>query len=270
MVRLRGFKKLLNVDEALEKFINESKPTLLGRESIPINEAYGRVLASDVKAEFDIPPSDRSTMDGYAIRSRDVIGASVYSPKRLKVVDEEPIKDLEAKRVWTGNPIPKGSDAVIELERTRPLDGEIEVLSQVTNVSMKGESIRRGEVAVKAGSRLKPHHLGLLASLGLTQVDVARKPRVAILSTGDELVKLGEKTSEGKTIDSNKLILSSMCSELGAEPVDCGIARDDFSEISSRIDWGVKNADIVITSGGTSVGEHDLVPLVIEGFEEGR
>jgi len=267
LVRLKGFEKLRSVDDALKTFLREAKPKVIGREKVPLNEAYGRILASDIVAEIDIPPFDKSLMDGFAVRAEDTIGASIYSPRKLKVVDKDFVGKLEAKRIWTGNPIPKGADAVVELERTRILNGEIEVFTQVApgrNISVKGEDIRRGEVAVKAGVRLRPQHLGLAASLGLTHLEVAKKPQTFILSTGDELVEVGEKPSEGKIIDANRLILSSMCRELGAEPIDGGIVKDDLAEISSAIKFGVKKADMVITSGGTSVGERDLTPLAIE------
>jgi len=156
LTRLKGFEKLMNVDEALRRFLTETKITLLGKETVTLSEGYNRVLASDIKAEIDIPPFDRSAMDGYAVKAENTFGASIYSPKKLKIVEEELLGGFEAKKVWTGNPIPEGADAVIELERTRILDGEIEVLSQVTpgrNVSKKGEDVKKGEVAVKAGRK---------------------------------------------------------------------------------------------------------------------
>lgn len=269
MVRLKGFKKLMKVDEAIKLFFDKTQPRMIGKEKIPLSEAYGRILASDVRAEVDIPPFDKSLMDGFAVRAEDTAGASIYSPRKLKVVDKDAIGKLEARRIWTGNPIPKGADAVIELERVKTLNDEIEVTTQVApgrNISVKGEDIKKGEVAVKAGVRLRPQHLGLAASLGLTHLEVAKKPKIFILSTGDELVKVGEKPSDGKIIDSNKTILSSMCRELGAEPIDGGMVRDDLAQIASAIDLGVKKADMVVTSGGTSVGERDLTPLAIESL----
>ncbi|MCD6530233.1 molybdopterin molybdotransferase MoeA [Candidatus Bathyarchaeota archaeon] len=266
MVRLKGFKKLMKVEEALKVFLDTVKPRLIGKEKVPLDEAYGRILASDIRSKVDIPPFDKALMDGFAVRAKDTEGASIYSPRKLKVVSKGSIGKLEAKRIWTGNPIPEGADAVIELERTKVLNDEIEITAQVApgrNISVKGEDVKKGEIAVKAGVRLKPQHLGLAASLGLTHLEVAKKPKVFIVSTGDELVKVGEKPSEGKIIDSNKPILSSMCRELGAEPIDGGIVKDYLAEIASAIDRGLRTADMVVTSGGTSVGEHDLTPAAI-------
>jgi len=123
--------------------------------------------------------------------------------------------------------------------------------------------VQRGETAIKAGTRLKPHHVGLLAALGATHVNVVKKPKVAILSTGNELVELGRKAKPNQIVDSNKLIFSSMCQELGAEPLDLGIAKDDLGEISIKIREGLQRADVVITTGGTSVGYPDLVPAAV-------
>jgi len=131
------------------------------------------------------------------------------------------------------------------------------------NVSKRGEDVQRGEIAVKAETRLKPHHLGLLAALEVTHVNVVKKPKVALLSTGNELVELGRKAKPNQIVDSNKLILSSMCQELGAESLDLGIAKDDLREISTKIREGLQRAGVVITTGGTSVGYLDLVPAAV-------
>ena len=273
LVRLKGFEKLVRVDEALRIFLKESSLKALGKERLPPTKCYGRVLASDVKAEVDVPPFDRSAMDGYAIRSSDSIGASPFTPKALKLVENAPIGVFEAKRVWTGGPIPEGADAVIELEYTRKRNREIEILNQVApwrNVSRRGEDIKRGEVALEAGVRLRPQHIGLAASLGIRELEVVRTPKVALISTGSELVSLGEKPKEGEIIDSNKLILSGMCLELGAEPIDYGIARDTIDEIAAKIHSASQEADLILTTGGTSVGKYDLVPSAIETLDGGE
>ena len=176
------------------------------------------------------------------------------------------IGEKEARPIWTGNPIPKGADAAIMLEHTKKLDDKIETWIPVTpgkNVSKKGEDVRKGKVAVKAGTRLHPHHLGLLAALGATHVNVTEKPKVAILSTGNELVELGQKPKPGQIVGVNHLILSSMCLELGAEPLDMGIVSDDLNEIREKFEEGIKKADVMITTGGTSVGYADLVPKTV-------
>jgi len=153
------------------------------------------------------------------------------------------------------------------LEYTKQLQDKIEVWNPVTpgeNISKKGEDIQKGEVAIRTGTRLKPHHIGLLAALGVTRVGVVEKPRVAILSTGNELVDVGNKPKSNQVIDVNRLILSSMCLEIGAGPLDLGIAKDNVEEIKAKIRMGLERADAIITTGGTSVGYADLVPKAVD------
>ena len=266
MARLKGFEKLANIDEAFSTLLKKLKPERLGPELIPIHVALGRVMAEDVIAKNELPPFNRSEVDGYAVRSKDTFEASQFSPKILRLTENEEICENEARQIWTGNPLPKGADAVVMLEYTKRIQSKIEVGIAVTpreNVSKRGEDVQRGEIAIKAGTRLKPHHVGLLAALGVTHANAVKKPEVAILSTGNELVELGRKAKPNQIVDSNKLILSGMCQELGAEPLDLGIAKDDLTEISTQIREGLKKADVVITTGGTSVGYPDLVPAAV-------
>jgi molybdopterin molybdotransferase len=265
LVRLKGFEKLTNVDDALQSFLRRLKPERLDSERVPLDEALGRVTAEDIRAKYDLPPFDRSALDGYALRAEDTFGASAFNPKTFKLTDNK-VRENEAATIWTGNPIPEGADAVVMLEYTRKSGDRIEVEKAVTpgrNVSQRGEDVAEGDVAVESGTRLNPHQLGLLAALGKTHVAVVRKPKVAILATGNELVELGQKLEPGKIVDANRLILSSMCKELGAEPLDLGLAKDDQKEISAKIREGLEQADAVITTGGTSVGYPDLVPLAV-------
>ena len=266
MARLKGFEKLTNIDEALSILLKKLKPERLESEQIPIHTASGRVTAEDFQAKNDLPPFDRSAVDGYAVKAQDTFEASQFNPKTLKLTENEGVREGEARQIWTGNPLPRGADAVIMLEYTKRIKEKIEVGITVTpggNVSKKGEDVQRGEVAIRVGTRLKPHHLGLLAALGTTHVDVVKKPKVAILSTGNELVELGHKPKPSQIVETNRLILSSMCQELGAEPLDLGIAKDDLKEISAKIREGLERADVVITTGGTSVGYPDLVPMAV-------
>jgi molybdopterin molybdotransferase len=265
-VRLKGFEKLVNIDEAFSILLKKLQPERLGFERISVHVALGHVTAEDVTAEDDLPPFDRSEVDGYAVRARDTFEARQFSPKTFRLTENEEIHENKTRQIWTGNPLPKDADAVVMLEYTKRLKGKIEVGIAVTpggNVSKKGEDMQRGEIAIKAGTRLKPHHVGLLAALGVTHVNVMKKPKVAILSTGNELVELGRKDTSNQIVDSNKLILSGMCQELGAEPLDLGIAKDDLLEISNKIREGLQGADVVITTGGTSVGYPDLVPAAV-------
>ncbi len=265
-MRLKGFEKLTGVDEALSIFLEQLRLKRLEQIQIPVEEGLRRVAAENCIAKTDLPPFNRSAVDGYAIRAENTFEASQFSPKVLKVTQGDSIGKNETRPVWTGNPIPKGADAVVMLEHTKSVQDKIEVWTPLTpgeNVSKKGEDVRKGEVAVETGTRLQPHHLGLLAALGATRVSVMKKPKVAVISTGDELVELGCKSKSNQIVDVNRLILSSMCLELGAEPLDVGIARDDVNEIRMKVEEGLERADVTITTGGTSVGYADLVPATV-------
>lgn len=265
LARLKGFEKLTNVDDALQSFLRKLKPERLDSERIPINAALGRVTAEDIRAKYNLPPFDRSAVDGYALRAKDTFGVSAFNTKTFKLTEDK-VRENEAKELWTGNPLPEGADAVVMLEYTKKFEDKIEVEKAVTpgrNVSTRGEDVTEGDVAIESGTRLNPHHLGLLAALGETYVKVVRKPKVAILATGSELVELGQKLEPGKIVETNRLVFSTMCMELGAEPLDLGLAKDDLKEISAKIQEGLEQADAIITTGGTSVGYPDLVPLAV-------
>jgi molybdopterin molybdotransferase len=263
LARLKGFQKLTSTDDALQtwlKILQIKKPKEV---ALPLNKALNRVLAEDVIAEEDLPRFDKSAVDGYALKSENANGASQFKPALFQLTDTEMVSATQAKQVWTGNPIPKGADAVVMLENTQKHDGKIEVWVQLApgeNVSKKGEDVKKGENVVKAGTRLKPYHLALLAALGNSEVKVAEKPVIAILATGNELAEIGSKPAENQIFESNKIMISAMCRELDAEPVDLGIAKDDLKEITEKLKTALLNADAVITTGGTSVGAPDLVP----------
>jgi len=266
LARLKGFEKLTGVDDALRLFLKELKPAKLGVDRVPISEALERVVAENVVAPSDLPSFDRSAMDGFAVKASDTFEASQFKPRLLKLTEKEIVNEGEARQIWTGGMLPEDADAVVMLEHTMKANGEIEVLVAVTpgeNVSKRGEDIRKKEVVVKTGVRLQPQHLGLLAGLGITHINVAGKPKVALLSTGNELVELGQKPELGQVVSVNQLILSAMCRQLGAETVNLGIARDNLNEIGGKIADGLRQADAVVTTGGTSVGYADLVPMVV-------
>ena len=265
MARLKGFTKLTDVDDALQSFLSQLKPERLGSEQVPLSEALGRVTAEDIRAKYNLPRFDRSAVDGYALQAKDTFGVSAFNPKVFKLTEGK-VHENEAKELWTGKPVPEGADAVVMLEYTKKFEDKVEVGKAVTpgrNVSKMGEDVAKGNVAVEAGIRLNPHHLGLLAALGETHVPVVRKPKVAILATGNELVEMGQKLEHGKIVETNRLMFSTLCTELGAEPLNLGLAKDDLNEITAKIKEGLKQADAVITTGGTSVGYPDLVPLAV-------
>ena len=263
LVKLKGFQKLTSTENALKKWLDAVQIKKPSSEKVPLTEALDRVLTEDIMAEDDLPRFDKSAVDGYALKSEAIAGATQFKPASLKLTEANAIGIKEAKQIWTGNPIPKGADSVVMIENTEKHAGEIKVsvsLAPGDNVSRKGEDVKKGETIAQAGTRLNPYHLGLLAAFGEKQVQLAKKPRIAILATGNELAPENTKAKEGQIYDSNRTMFKAMCFELGAEPIDIGIARDELEEIATRIEDGLIKADAVLTTGGTSVGGLDLVP----------
>ncbi|HLN88441.1 MAG TPA: gephyrin-like molybdotransferase Glp [Candidatus Binatia bacterium] len=263
-MKLKGFQKLTLIDQALQTWFNAlqlGKPKVV---DVPLQKALHRVLAEDLIANEDLPRFDKSAMDGYAVKSADTVGASQSKPVILQLIHSDQVDAKQAKQVWTGNPIPKGADAVVMLENTEKRgEEELQVWSQLapwTNVSKAGEDTKKGVLAVKAGTRLNPYHLGLAAAFGLTGLKVAKKPKIAIIATGNEIVEVGTERAKNQIWDSNKTMVAAMCLELGAETIDFGIAKDNTDEIAQKIKSALKISDVVITTGGTSVGGLDLVP----------
>jgi len=276
MVRGIGFKTRTNVEEAVNSLISKVKP--LKTESVGIYQSYGRVLAEDVVSPIDVPPFDRAAMDGFAVRAEDTFGSSPTNPMLLKVVGEVEIGERpsvtvgegEAVKIVTGAPLPNGANAVLMLEHANVRGDFVEVLKPLTpfkNVSRKGEDIKKGEVILKKGEIIQPQDVGVLASLGYGEVEVFRKPRVAVISTGNELVEVGSPLEYGKIYNSNNPMIFAALIENGFDPISLGIVRDDEEEIERVLVRGLE-FDAVIFTGGTSVGERDLVPKVVEKYGE--
>ncbi len=265
MVRLKGFQELTSVDDALQRLLNATEFNLK-KTSLPLLKAQNRVLSSDIIAQTDLPRTDRSAVDGYAVNSKETSGATQFKPRVFGLIDLDTIRPNQAKQIWTGNTIPRNADAVVMLENTKIVQNRVEVWNPATrweNVSRKGEDMKLGDVALKAGTRLKPHHLGLLAAFGIAEVEVFEMPKIAVLATGNELVRLGDEITENQVFDSNRIVLTALCKELGAEVIDLGVACDNAVEIAGKLNVGIEKADAIITSGGTSVGGPDLVPEVV-------
>lgn len=265
MARLKGFQELVSVDDALKRFLAGIgfRPR---KCLIPVKSSLNRVLSEDVFAKRDVPRADKSAVDGYALKASDTFGASQTRPETFRLVDAVPLGRKQTKQLWTGNELPKGSDAVVMLENVNVTKARVKVWSPATqgeNVSRRGEDIRTGQVAVKAGKRLRPQHLGLLAALGIEQIRVYEKPKIAVLVTGNELARLGTEPEGNQIFDSNGLSLAALCAEMGAETLDLGIAKDELEDISRKLRAGLHGSDAVVTSGGTSVGAPDLVPDAI-------
>ncbi len=262
-MKLKGFQKLTLTDQALQSWLAALQIGAPKAETVPLQVALARVLAEDLFAQDDLPRFDKSAVDGYALKSADSVGASQFKPATFQLTENRAISDNQAKQVWTGNPIPMGANAVVMLENTEKHERKLEVWSQLApgdNISKKGEDIKKGDIIAKAGIRLSPYHIGLAAASGYSQLSVTQKPKIGILATGNELTEIGTSLSGNLIYDSNKIMISAMCRELGAETTDFGIAKDNVDEIAEKIQRALKNNDAVITTGGTSVGGLDLVP----------
>jgi len=263
LVRLKGFQKLTSIDDALRMLFTSLQINRPKTQDNPLSLSLNRVLAEDVVAEVDLPRFNRSAVDGYAVKAEATVGATQFEPKKFKLTDRSVLDAKHAKRVWTGNALPRGADAVVMLEDTKEVEAEVEAWAPVTpgeNISKRGEDIRKGSTAVEAGTRLRPQQLGLIAALGFDRVCIFELPKIAILATGNELVALGNRLQKNQVFDANRLVLASLCRELGVEPIDLGIAEDSVAEIATKLRIGLQRADAIITSGGTSVGASDVVP----------
>jgi len=281
--------KMISVDEALEYVMKHFEP--LEPEEVEILDTLDRVLAEDVYSDTDIPPFDNSAMDGYAVRAADTVGASHKAPITLRVIANLAagyttvlvVEAGTAIRIMTGAPLPAGADAVVRFEETseglpadertdrRILDWEqgawIEVFKQVIvgeNVRRAGEDIHKGELVLAEGTILRPQEIGVLASLGRARVRVIRRPRVAILATGDELIGVDEPLAPGKIRNSNEYSNAALVQRYGGIPVRLGIARDDVEELTAKIREGLaERVDLFLTSAGVSVGDYDVVKDVL-------
>jgi molybdopterin molybdotransferase len=268
----------LPVGAALERIL--AGVHTLPAEQIPLLDALGRTLAEDVVSPIDQPPWDNSAMDGFAVLGADIAGASEAEPVVLEIIEDVPaggfptrlVKPGTAIRVMTGAPVPDGTDTVVRVEHTRPVAGDPRHIQVVRgrdagrNVRPRGEDLRVGDPVLSAGAVLHAAELGLLATVGHGTVSVTRRPRVAILSNGDELADLSEfdQVSAGRRIvNSNSYSLAGAVRAAGGEPALLGIARDDETSIREHLERG-RNADVLVTTAGASVGEHDLMKSVLE------
>lgn len=263
---------MIRVDAALKAIFKHIRT--LGAETVKLTDSLGRVLAEDIYANMDIPGFDNSAMDGYALRAHDTKGASKNNFKLLRViadlkagdVTKEISRDKQAFRIMTGAPIPKGADSVIIVEHTqKEAKDRVKIFKEVRrgeNIRKRGEDIRKRELILKKGILLKPAHLGVLASLGRPVLKVTRKPRVAILATGDEIIDIDKKLGPGKLYSSNTYTLYSQILKCAGIPQDLGIACDKSGQLQKKIRKGF-DSDIIIASGGVSVGDYDLVKFVL-------
>lgn len=271
------FRRLLTLEEAkqaIQKYF-EAKP--IGVEEVPLPEAFNRVLAEDIVAEIDIPPFNRSTVDGYAVKAEDTFGADEKKPVKLKLcgtvnVGEKPEIKVEhgtAAEIMTGAPIPEGADAVVMAEDTERKNNEIFVYTAVAkdeNVMKAGADIKKGETVSEKGQVLGAREIGAIAAVGLAKVKVYKVPRIAILSTGAEITKPGEPLVPGKIYDINAYSLSAAVLESGGKPVYLGVFPDEVTVIEKALKQALELADMVITSGGVSVGPKDVIPKTLNSL----
>jgi molybdopterin molybdotransferase len=272
-----GFKHLTATNEAIKVIVDGLPRRAVEYEKVPIASALSRILGEDLVSSIDIPPFDRAAMDGFAVKAEDTYGASVSSPIFLRSVGKirvgitppVGVKKGDAASVATGGQMPTGADAVVMLEYTKQTSDEIvEVSSEVhpaENVSQLGEDVRRGTVVLREGARLLPQDIGMLSYLGLSEVSVKRRLKVAVLSTGNEIRESPQSTT-GKIPDVNRPTLLSAVSALGCESLDMGIAVDEFNTIREKLKSAIQAADIVLVTAGTSVGPGDIVPRVIDSL----
>ena len=262
---------LLPVAEA-EKMIGARVAPVSGQEMAPLREALGRVLTADLIAPFNLPPFDNSAVDGYAVRGEDIDSAR---EQRLTIIDRvaaghaaaHAVKSGEAVRIFTGAPMPSGADTVFMQEDCR-IDGAHVIvppgLSRGANRRLAGEDIRAGAVALPAGRRLSAQDIALAAALGLTAIDVRRRVRVALFSTGDEIAEPGSPLGGAALYDSNRYLLAAAVARFGAEITDLGILRDEPKTLARAIAAAAIDHDLVLTSGGVSTGEADYVRSAVE------
>jgi molybdenum cofactor synthesis domain-containing protein len=265
---------VISLDEAREHVLARVAP--LAPVELVLDEALGAVTAAEVVATEAVPPFVNSAMDGYAVRSADTVGA----PVELKVVGmiaagaapDGSVGPGEAIRIMTGAPMPDGADAVVLVERTRT-EGDVVTIEITvepgTSLRGVGEDVRPGDVVVAPGTVLTPGHLGVLASVGVERVAVHRRPRVGVLSTGDELVTSGP-LGRGQIRDSNRPTLLALVREAGFEAVDLGVVGDDEASVTTAIEQAVASCDAVLTSGGVSMGDLDYVKVVLDRIGEMR
>jgi molybdopterin molybdotransferase len=258
---------MLSFEEARQRVLERVEP-LAEREQLAVKDALGRILAADVSASFDIPPLPNSARDGYALRAADLVS---HGSARLQVVAEVPagqycdleIKAGQAARIFTGAPLPPGADTVVMQEYVQRQDDVVEVPAAAVrafdNVRPGGEDVATGEVVLEGGTYIRPQEIGMLAALGLTQVSVYRRPRVAVISTGNEVVEAGEPRGPAQIFDSNRYSLIGLLHVLGVEALDFGIIGDEPEALRQAFLGASEQAHAILTSGGVSVGAYDLV-----------
>jgi len=276
---MKVFRKLVSLDEAMHILQQHVHAKPVGVEHVSLLQAHQRVLAKDAHAPLDVPPFNRATVDGYAVKAENTFGADEENPITLKLlghatVGEMPeivIKEKTSVGIATGAPLPSGADAVVMTEYTAQKNNHVSVYSPVSkgeNVMEAGSDIRKGETVIKRNQTLSSSDIGVLAALGYTKVDVYKRPKVAVISTGAEIVEPGEALPPAKIYDINAHTISAAVQECGGQPLNFGIIPDKMDELKAVLGKALDSAEIVITSGGVSVGPMDVIPKVLNMLGE--
>lgn len=275
---MKPIRETLPIDEA-RALVFEALPLVARTERVALAHASGRVAAADVVSAVDVPPFNRAGMDGYAVIAEDTFGAGRYEPKLLRRVQTiytgetpaMPIAQGECAEIATGAPMPDGATAVVMVEETDRDGDTVKIFTPVyphQHVGKRGADLKAGDVAVTAGMLLNPARVGALAAAGITEVDVYARPRVAILSTGNEVAEPGAPLEPGHIYDINRYTLEAIARDHGAEPHARAAAPDTIADLTAALTRAAAEADIVVFSGGSSVGERDLILDVIEARGE--
>jgi putative molybdopterin biosynthesis protein len=271
------FKKLLTLNEAQQVIHKHLRPKSSSIEEIPLLEAHNRVLAQNLVATMDIPPFNRSTVDGYAVKAEDTFGAEENRSSKLNVRGTVSIGKLprakvasgKAAEIVTGAPMPEGADAVVMVEDTERKGNFVHVFAAVArdeNVMKAGSDIRKSETVLKAGQLLGSREIGVLAAVGIARVRVHAVPRVAVLSTGAEVTEPGDRLPPGRIYDINAYSLSAAVLESGGKPILMGVFPDDRIRLKKALEEALDVADVIVTSGGVSVGPKDIMPQTVDSL----
>ncbi|MGZ7108480.1 MAG: molybdenum cofactor synthesis domain-containing protein [Methanobacterium sp.] len=247
-------------------------------ERISLKNAYRRVLAEDIYATIDLPPFDRVLMDGYAVKAEDTFGASEDEPSILKLLETVMAGEVASKtvkkgtciEVSTGAPLPEGADAVVMIEYSEIEDGNIHIFDSVAmnqNIAKRGSDVKKGDLLLSEGILLSHDKIGVLAAVGVVELNVYKKPKVAVISTGNEIIEYDKSLKYGKIYDINSPTISNAVKSCGCTPIYSGVAKDDYEDLKNNIEQYL-DADMIITSGGTSAGAGDVLRSVLDDIGE--
>jgi len=260
---------MIPINQAIQIILQQTNA--LGDEDVPLSQSLNRVLAEDVVADTDLPPFDRAQMDGYAVRAADVAAA----PARLQIVGESAagagwhheMKAGEAVRIMTGAPVPKGADAVQQVELTKETDAEVEILEPVAlgrSIVTRGSEINSGQTVLRAGERINAGMIATLASFGYSQIKVGRRPRVAVMATGSELVDVDQKPARDQIRDSNNYTIEAYATQANATVERLPLVGDETNTLKQKIREAAERSDVLVTSGGVSMGVYDFTKAALK------